>query len=138
MEGTLFTMMILGIFIILGIISIILGMIYLINEIKDTFGFIIDLLENMFKVINTIVTKILGLGDTIAGLEKQLNAIIKHLGIGDEFLNITNKVDDAAKDAGNKIDDTATDIGNTTADAAKDVGKSTTSTANKVGKKLGF
>ena len=131
-------MMILGIVIILGVISIILGMIYLINEVKDTFGFIINLLDEMFKVINTIVTKVLGLGDTIAGLEKQLNTIIKFLDIGDEIMDAANKVGDAAKDAGNKVDDAAKDIGNKTTDAAKDVGKKTTSTAKKVGKKLGF
>jgi len=138
MEGTLFTMMILGIVIILGVISIILGMIYLINEVKETFGFIINLLDEMFKVINTIITKVLGLGDTIAGLDKQMKAIIKFLDIGDEFMDAANKVGDAAKDVGNKTADTAKDVGNKTADTSKDVGKSTTSTAKKVGKKLGF
>ena len=81
----------------------------------------------MFKVINTIVTKVLGLGDTIVGLEKQLNTIINFLDIGDELMDAANKVGDAAEDVGNK-----------TADAAKDVGKKTTDTAKKVGKKLGF
>ena len=131
-------MMILGIVIILGVISIILGMIYLINEVKETFGFIINLLDEMFKVINTIITKVLGLGDTIAGLDKQMKAIIKFLDIGDEFMDAANKVGDAAKDVGNKTADTGEDVGNNTADTAKDVGKKTTDTAKKVGKKLGF
>ena len=127
MEGTLFTMMILGIVIIIGVISIILGMIYLINEVKDTFGFIINLLDEMFKVINTIVTKVLGLGDTVAGLEKQLNTIIKFLDIDDGIMDAANKVSNAAKDVGNKTIDTANDVGNKTTDTVK-----------KVGKKLGF
>ena len=131
-------MMILGIVIIIGVISIILGMIYLINEVKDTFGFIINLLDEMFKVINTIVTKVLGLGDTVAGLEKQLNTIIKFLDIGDGVMDAAGKVGDAAKDVGNKTADTAKDIGNKTEDAAKDAGKKTTDTVKKVGKKLGF
>ena len=127
MEGTLFTMMILGIVIIIGVISIILGMIYLINEVKDTFGFIINLLDEMFKVINTIVTKVLGLGDTVAGLEKQLDTIIKFLDIDDGIMDAANKVSNAAKDVGNKTIDTANDVGNKTTDTVK-----------KVGKKLGF
>ena len=120
-------MMVLGIVIILGVISIILGMIYLINEIKDTFGFIINLLDEMFKVINTIVTKVLGLGDTVAGLEKQLDTIIKFLDIDDGIMDAANKVSNAAKDVGNKTIDTANDVGNKTTDTVK-----------KVGKKLGF